>query len=166
VNEIDPVETLKVCVLVADKTGTPSTVKLLLPTASIIAALTLFGFMVRFPVPPPAVVTDRVPPLKVKVVVEITEFPIIRDAQTAEVVIERFTPELIVTSSLFVGTCPALHVAVAQVPPPAATAIFGAVAWANWILNPINNTVRNEAIRILLLNRFVVVFMVVLFNGG
>jgi hypothetical protein len=125
VNEIDPVETLMLWVLVLDEemVTVPSMVADWVPTFSVIATLTLPGLTVKLPVPPPAVVTLKLPPVPTaKVVVVAVALPMVREAQTAAVVMVRLTPELMTASSALVGT-PALQVAVAQFDPAVAVVV-------------------------------------------
>lgn len=102
VNETVPVETLMVCVLVADRTSVPVTVSALAPTANVMATLTLFGLMVRFPVVPLIV---KLPLEMVRVVAVAVASPTVSEPQTAAELIVRLTPELITASSEAVGTC-------------------------------------------------------------
>lgn len=122
-NAIDPDETLMVWVLVEEMVTVPSMVADCAPTTNVMIAATLLGLMLKFPVPPPAVVVLKLPPAPtVRVVAVAVALPTVREAQTAAASIVRLTPEFMTTSSVLSGTWPRLHVAPAQVVP--AEAVF------------------------------------------
>jgi len=114
-----PVETLMVCVFVAESVGVPAIVRVFAPTARVIATFTLFGLIERFPVVPLMV---KLPLLIVRVVAVAVAFPIVSDPHTAAELIDRLMPELMTASSEDVGTCPRLQVAASHVVP--AEAVF------------------------------------------
>ena len=115
VNKTVPVETLMVCVFVADRVGVPATVSVFAPTANVMFAATLFGFIDKFPVVP--LIVKLQPALIVSVVAVAVAFPIVSEPQTAFELIVRLTPEFITAFSEAVGTCPRLHVAPSHVVP-------------------------------------------------
>ena len=80
--------------------------------------------MLKFPLRPPAVVTLKLPPdPTVRVVVFLFD-PIVREPQTAAVVMVRLTAELMMASSALVGgPAQPLQVAVAQFVPPVAVQV-------------------------------------------
>jgi len=101
---IVPVETEIVWVLIAPILTLPATVSVWVPTASVMLTALALGLMDKLPVVP---LTTRLPPLPIVSVVAVAvALPIVNDPATAAVPIVRFTPELIITSSLAVGTCP------------------------------------------------------------